>query len=58
VFIILIEKLDTFHGEYKFSTWLYRVAANPSYINLRTEKKYKNDTRLEDYVSYDEYGGT
>ncbi len=54
VFVNLIEKLDTFHGESKFSVWLYRVAANASFIYLRTEKKYKNE--LSDYVSYDEDG--
>ncbi|MER3446679.1 MAG: RNA polymerase subunit sigma [Candidatus Dadabacteria bacterium] len=56
VFITLIEKLDTFHEESKFSTWLYRVAANASFMHLRTEKKYKNQVNLEDYVPYDEDG--
>ncbi len=39
VFVTLIEKLDTFHEESKFSTWLYRVAANSSFVHLRTEKR-------------------
>jgi RNA polymerase sigma-70 factor, ECF subfamily len=56
VFITLIEKLDTFHRESKFSTWLYRVAANASYIYLRDEKKHKNEVSLEEYVSHDEDG--
>src|ERR1700741_1895032 len=56
VFITLIEKLDSFHEESKFSTWLYRVAANASLMHLRTEKKYKNEVSLEDYVSYNEDG--
>src|ERR1700758_3785573 len=56
VFITLIEKLDSFHEESKFSTWLYRVAANASFMHLRDEKKYKNGVSLEDYVSYDEDG--
>jgi len=56
VFIILIEKLDTFHGGSKFSTWLYRVAANASYLRLRSEKKYKNNVSFEDYISYDKDG--
>jgi RNA polymerase sigma-70 factor (ECF subfamily) len=57
VLITLIEKLDTFHGRSKFSTWLYRVAANASFMQLRTEKKkYKNEVSLENYVSYGEDG--
>jgi len=56
VFITLIEKLDSFHEESKFSTWLYRVAANASFMHLRTEKKYKNEVSLDNYVSYDEDG--
>lgn len=56
VFVTLIEKLDTFREESKFSTWLYRVAANTSFMHLRTEKKYVNDISLEYYVPYHEYG--
>lgn len=54
VFITLIERLDTFHEWSKFSTWLYRVTANTSFMHLRTKKKYKNELTLEDYISYDE----
>lgn len=56
VFITLIGKLNSFHEESKFSTWLYRVAANASFMHLRAEKKYKNNKSLENYVSYDEDG--
>jgi RNA polymerase sigma-70 factor (ECF subfamily) len=56
VFIKLIEKLDTFHEESRFSTWLYRVTTNESYMHLRFEKKHNRDVSLEDYVSYDESG--
>ncbi len=57
VFMILVEKLDTFHEDSKFSTWLYRVVANASFMHLRAEnKKNKNEVSLEDYVSYDENG--
>ncbi len=54
---LTMEKLDTFRGESKFSTWLYRVAANAGYMHLRAKKKkYKNEVSLEDYVSYNGYG--
>lgn len=56
VFITLIEKLGTFHEKSKFSTWLYRVAANASFMHIRTEKKKRNEVSLENYVSYDEDG--
>ncbi len=56
VFITLLNKINTFRGESKFSSWLYRVTANASYMHLRSEKKYENDVRLEDYVPYDENG--
>ncbi|MGH7799725.1 MAG: sigma-70 family RNA polymerase sigma factor [Thermodesulfobacteriota bacterium] len=56
VFIILVEKLDTFNEESKFSTWLHRVALNATFIHLRAGTKYKNDLSLEDYIPYDEDG--
>jgi RNA polymerase sigma factor, sigma-70 family len=55
VFITLIKKLYTFREESKFSTWLYRVTANASYIHLKAEKKYKSNVSLEDYIAYDGY---
>ena len=57
VFIILVEKLNTFRSESKFSTWLYRVAANASYMFLRNGKKYQNGSlSLDDYKPYNDYG--
>ena len=56
VFLTLIEKLYTFRKESKFSTWLYRVAANASYMRLRNNKKYENEISLEDYVPYNREG--
>ncbi len=42
VFITLIEKLNSFHEQSKFSTWLYRVAANASFMHLRNFSKYSS----------------
>ncbi len=56
VFIILVEKLHTFSSEYKFSTWLYSVAANASFSHLRSEKKHKNSVSFEEYLSRTENG--
>ncbi len=57
VFIILVEKLDTFRAESKFSTWLYRVSANAAYMFLRRNKKINTrEVSLEDYKPYGDYG--
>jgi len=57
VFLTILKKLDTFREESKFSTWLYRIAANESYMRLRVEKKkFEKETSLKDYASYDNSG--
>ncbi|MEM7007779.1 MAG: sigma-70 family RNA polymerase sigma factor [Thermodesulfobacteriota bacterium] len=56
VFLILAKKLSTFRGESKFSSWLYRVTANTSYMYLRTQKKHDSNLSLETYSPYDEEG--
>ena len=56
VFLTLVKKVDTFRGESKFSSWLYRVTMNASYMYLRADKKYESDMSLEDYAPYDEKG--
>lgn len=57
VFLTMVEKLHTFRGESKFSSWLYRVALNASYLYVGAVKK-KNDKEihLEDYEVYNEHG--
>lgn len=56
VFLTLINKLETFRGEAKFSSWLYRVTANAGYMYLRANRKYEGDLSLDDYTPYDERG--
>ena len=56
VFLTLTKKIDTFRGESKFSSWLYRIAINASYMHLRGEKKHEADVSLEGYAPYDEKG--
>lgn len=56
VFIMLIEKLYTFRGESKFSTWLYRVVSNLCFLKLRLDMKYKKNVTLEGYISYEDNG--
>jgi len=38
VFLTVYNKLDTFEGRSSFSSWLYRIAANASYMKLRVRK--------------------
>ena len=56
VFLTLTKKLDTFRGESKFSSWLYRVTTNASYMYLRSQKKHESNISLEKYYPYDEKG--
>jgi RNA polymerase sigma-70 factor (ECF subfamily) len=34
------EKLSSFRGESRFSTWLYKIAVNTSLIELRSRKRW------------------
>ena len=56
VFLTLSKKLHTFRGESKFSSWLYRVSMNTSYMYLRSHKKHDNNLSLDSYAPYDENG--
>jgi len=38
VFLRVFQKLDEFKGESSFSSWLYRVAVNTTYMKLRDKK--------------------
>ena len=38
VFMTVFKKLNTFEGRSTFSSWLYRIAANASYMKLRSKK--------------------
>ena len=50
VFIVLMEKMNTFHAESKFSTWLYSVTAKISFSQLRAEKKHRNNVSFEEDI--------
>jgi len=57
VFMILVQSLSSFRNDSKFTTWLYRVVVNTSYMHLRSKKKTtENELLLEDYAPYDESG--
>jgi RNA polymerase sigma-70 factor (ECF subfamily) len=44
VFILLLEKMRTFKGNSRFSTWLYRITLNACFMKLN---KYKRKSRSE-----------
>jgi RNA polymerase sigma-70 factor (ECF subfamily) len=48
VFLTVIAKINSLTNDAYFSTWLYRVATNASYGFLRKEKKYTEQTTLEE----------
>ncbi len=47
VLLTIFKKIDTFQGKSAFSSWVYRITLNASYMKLRSRKK-------EQYVSLDE----
>jgi len=55
VFLTLVEKLETFRYESKFSTWLFGITKNTSLMYLRKHKKYQSEVFLQD-DTYSEEG--
>ena len=53
VFIKVYNSLGRYRPEFKFSTWIYRIAHNAAIDHLR-----RNNTRLEDLESESDDGGT
>lgn len=43
VFLHLYQKIGSFEGKSKFTTWLYRVAVNTALMSLRRKKKIKEE---------------
>ena len=46
-FLTVWRKWDTFKGQAKFSSWIYRIAANQAYMKLRKKRKRMNDVSLD-----------
>ena len=58
VFLTVISKIQTLTNEAYFATWLYRVTTNAAYGFLRKEKKFSDQTSVDDLnnensVTYD-----
>ena len=41
VFLNVYSKIDTFRGESAFSSWIYRITVNTSYMKLRERKRIR-----------------
>ncbi len=48
VFLTVVSKIDTLTNNAYFATWLYRVTTNASYGYLRKERKYNDQTPMDD----------
>lgn len=55
--LILVKKLDTFKGNSKFSTWLYKVTLNTCYLALNKSKRRK-EHELSANSLYDSASGS
>jgi RNA polymerase sigma-70 factor (ECF subfamily) len=50
-FIKAYKSLSKFHGESKFSTWLYRVAYNTCLDRIKKNSKYNSNVEINDVTS-------
>ena len=47
-FIKVYKNLSKFHGESKFSTWVYRITYNTCLDRIKKNSKYNNDVEIND----------
>lgn len=52
-FLTVFRKADRFSGQSAFSTWIYRVAVNTCYDQLRRSKRHRASTLPEDHDPVD-----
>jgi len=51
VFVTIYKKADSFQGKAKFSSWLYRITCNASFMKLR-KKKQEKAVAMEDLAPF------
>lgn len=55
-FLTVWQKWHTFKEQSKFSSWIYRIAANQAYMKLRKRKKRANDVSLDQFDGSERMG--
>jgi len=50
-FIKVYKSLSKFHGESKFSTWIYKIAYNTCLDRIKKNSKYRNDVEIDEITS-------
>lgn len=53
VFVKSFKKLDSFKGDSKFSTWIYKIAYYASLDAVKKNKKFINSENIEDFYEGD-----
>lgn len=48
-FITVWEKWETFRGKSRFSSWIYRIAANCAYMRLRKRRRFSHEVSIEEF---------
>ncbi len=56
VLLTLYRKIDTFQGKSAFSSWVYRITLNASYMKLRSRKKDKLVSIEETFPAFNNSG--
>ena len=49
-FIKVFRSLESFKGDSKFSTWIYRVTYNACLDRIKKNKKYQNDVAIDEFT--------
>ena len=56
VLLSIFRKIDTFQGKSAFSSWVYRITLNATYMKLRSKKKDKYVSLDEEYPAFNKSG--
>lgn len=56
VLLSIYKKIDTFQGKAAFSSWVYRITLNATYMKLRNKKKDKYVSLDEEYPAFNKSG--